>query len=155
MPLTIGFTARVNSSASAAFAASLAISSRAIRKKVSALSGRISADAVKMPHAGKTSELIEVALGALSNSPSAQAATRYAYDKGVTLAVVSSDLNTANHNYPTNYAETIEVNGVVADTYGLGAAEANEFGLPLSEVGVGGQAKGGSCPWKCGTAIAE
>ena len=68
--------------------------------------------------------------GALSNSPSAQAATRYAYDKGVTLAVVSSDLNTANHNYPTNYTETIEVNGVVADTYGLGAAEANEFGLP-------------------------
>lgn len=83
-------------------------------------------------------KVIEVALGALSNSPSAQAATRYAYDKGVTLAVVSSDLNTANHNYPTNYAETIEVNGTVADTYGLGAAEANEFGL-LTGVGLGAQ----------------
>ncbi len=89
-------------------------------------------------------KVIEVALGALSNSPSAQAATRYAYDRGVTLAVVSSDLNTANHNYPTNYAETIEVNGVVADTYGLGAAEANEFGLPLSSVGLGTQAPVGT-----------
>jgi len=74
--------------------------------------------------------VIEVALGALSNSPSAQAATRYAYDKGTTLAVVSSDLNTANHNYPTNYAETIEVNGVVPDTQGVAAGDANEFNLP-------------------------
>ena len=74
-------------------------------------------------------KVIEVALGALSNSPSAQAATRYAYDRGVTLAVVSSDLNTANHNYPTNYNETIEINGTVADTYGLGAAEGNEFDI--------------------------
>ena len=74
-------------------------------------------------------KVIEVALGALSNSPTAQAATRYAYDRGVTLAVVSSDLNTANHNYPTNYNETIEVNGTVADTYGLGAAEGNEFDI--------------------------
>lgn len=85
-------------------------------------------------------KVIEVALGALSNSPSAKAATRYAYDRGVVLAVVSSDLNTANHNYPTNYDEPIKVNGTVADTYGLGAAEANEFGLPLSDVGVGPQA---------------
>jgi hypothetical protein len=82
--------------------------------------------------------VIEVALGALSNSPTAKAATRYAYDQGVTLAVVSSDLNTANHNYPTTYDEPIKVNGVVADTYGLGAAEANEFGL--TPAGIGSQA---------------
>ncbi len=73
--------------------------------------------------------VIEVALGALSNSPTAKAATRYAYDKGVTLAVVSSDLNTANHNFPTHYDEVIRVNGTVADTYGLGA-DSNEFALP-------------------------
>ncbi|HWH30251.1 MAG TPA: S8 family serine peptidase [Mycobacteriales bacterium] len=79
--------------------------------------------------------VIEVALGALSNSPTAQAATRYAYDKGVTLAVVSSDLNTANHNFPTTYDEVIGVNGTVADTYGLGASEANEFGLTAGAVG--------------------
>jgi hypothetical protein len=89
-------------------------------------------------------KVIEVALGALSNSPTAKAATRYAYDKGVTLAVVSSDLNTANHNYPTNYDEVIGVNGTVADTYGLGAAEANEFGLPLTELGLGAQAPVGT-----------
>lgn len=89
-------------------------------------------------------KVIEVALGALSNSPSAKAATRYAYDKGVVLAVVSSDLNTANHNYPTNYDEPIKVNGTVADTYGLGAAEANEFGLPLTDLGLGAQAPVGT-----------
>ena len=70
--------------------------------------------------------VIEVALGALSNSEFSQAATRYAYDKGTTLAVVSSDLNTASHNYPTNYNEPIFVNGIVADTYGGD----NEFALP-------------------------
>ncbi|MCW2681472.1 MAG: hypothetical protein JWM62_2873, partial [Frankiales bacterium] len=89
-------------------------------------------------------KVIEVALGALSNSPTAKAATRYAYDKGVTFAVVSSDLNTANHNFPTHYDEVIRVNGTVADTYGLGAAEANEFGLPLTEVGLGAQAPVGT-----------
>jgi hypothetical protein len=79
--------------------------------------------------------VIEVALGALSNSPTAKAATRYAYDNDVTLAVVSSDLNTANHNYPTTYDEVIGVNGTVADTYGLGASEANEFGLTAGAIG--------------------
>ena len=74
--------------------------------------------------------VIEVALGALTNSQFSQAATRYAYERGSTLAVVSSDLNTANHNYPTNYNEPIEVNGIVADTFGIGADEANEFELP-------------------------
>ena len=74
--------------------------------------------------------VIEVALGALTNSRFSQAATRYAYERGSTLAVVSSDLNTAEHNYPTNYNEPIEINGIVADTYGIGADQGNEFELP-------------------------
>ncbi|MDP3856344.1 MAG: PKD domain-containing protein [Stagnimonas sp.] len=61
----------------------------------------------------------EVALGMLQNSKSGKAANRYAFDKGVALMQVSSDLNTADHNYPTNYNESVYINGCVADVHGL------------------------------------
>ncbi|HEV8574510.1 MAG TPA: S8 family serine peptidase, partial [Dehalococcoidia bacterium] len=86
----------------------------------------------------------EVALGVLQNSRFSQAATQYAFKKGVALMQVSSDLNTANHNYPTNYNNTIFVAGSVADAHGLGqnnqqlANGLQQFGIPVgSQIPVG------------------
>jgi hypothetical protein len=78
----------------------------------------------------------EVALGVLQNSRFSQSATQYAFEKGVALMQVSSDLNTANHNYPTNYNNTVFIAGSVADTQGLGqdneqlADALQQFGIP-------------------------
>ena len=79
-----------------------------------------------------------VALGVLQNTVTAREAVRYAYDKGVVVTSVSSDLNTANHNYPTNYDTTVFINGCAADTHGLGrdASELNELFVTL---GLGSQ----------------
>src|SRR5437867_1903924 len=63
-------------------------------------------------------EVIEAAIGALTTTEFAQAATQYAYEHGVALMEVSSDLNTADHNSPTNFNNTIFVKGVVADYEG-------------------------------------
>ncbi|MBA2282009.1 MAG: S8 family serine peptidase, partial [Acidimicrobiia bacterium] len=81
---------------------------------------------------------VVVALGVLQNTITAREAVRYAYEKGVVVTSVSSDLNTANHNYPTNYDETVFINGCVADTHGLGrdASELNELFVNL---GLGSQ----------------
>jgi hypothetical protein len=57
----------------------------------------------------------ENALGAIYNSPFARQATAYAISKGVTIMSVSSDLDTADHNYPTNYDDMIYVAGIVPD----------------------------------------
>ncbi len=67
------------------------------------------------------------AIGMLQNTPSAKAANDYAASKGVALMQVSSDLNTANHNYPTNYNDSIYINGCVADVHGL-SSEFFDFG---------------------------
>jgi hypothetical protein len=67
------------------------------------------------------------ALGVMQNTKTSKAATHYAAAKGVALMEVSSDLNTANHNYPTNYDDAVFINGCVADVHGL----ASDFG-PLS-----------------------
>ena len=63
-------------------------------------------------------EVIEAAIGAVTTTAFAQAATQYAYEHGVALMEVSSDLNTADHNSPTNFNNTIFVKGVVADLEG-------------------------------------
>ena len=57
-----------------------------------------------------------------SSTPSfARAAFEYAYkEKNVFFAIVSSDLNTADHNIPTLYDEAMQVQGTVADVQGLG-----------------------------------
>ena len=60
--------------------------------------------------------VVEGAVGGLLNSRFARRTFRYADAKGVTLTLVSSDLNTANHNYPTNYNEAIYVGGSLPDT---------------------------------------
>ena len=73
-------------------------------------------------------EVVESAIGGLSNPRFAREAFRVAYRKGVFFAVVSSDLNTANHNIPTVYDEAMQVQGVVPDTEGLGSSDAAEVG---------------------------
>src|SRR3712207_9588091 len=65
-------------------------------------------------------EVVEGAIGGLFNSRYAQRAFAYAYRRGVMLTIVSSDLNTANHNIPTVYDESMQVQGTVADVHGLG-----------------------------------
>ncbi len=73
--------------------------------------------------------------GVLGNSRTMREANRYAHRKGMALMHVSSDLNTANHNYPTNYVESIYINGCVADGHG----GSTEFDLPgLDQLGFGG-----------------
>ncbi len=63
-------------------------------------------------------EVIEAAIGALTTTEFAQAATQYAYEHGVALMEVSSDLDTADHNSPTNFNNTIFVKGTVSDYEG-------------------------------------
>jgi hypothetical protein len=57
----------------------------------------------------------ENALGAIYNSPFARQAAAYAVARGVTIMSVSSDLDTASHNYPTNYDDMVYVAGIVPD----------------------------------------
>lgn len=78
----------------------------------------------------------EVALGVLQNSRFAKFATQYAFDKGVALMQVSSDLNTSSHNYPTNYNNTIFVAGSVADAHGLGQNN-EQFAEFFRQFGIG------------------
>ncbi len=64
-------------------------------------------------------EVTEAAIGAVTTTEFAQAATQYAYEHGVAEMDVSSDLNTADHNSPTNFNNTIFVKGTVADLEGV------------------------------------
>jgi hypothetical protein len=58
----------------------------------------------------------EGAIGGLTNTRFARSAVRYADSKGMALMLVSSDINSANHNYPTNYNEAVYVAGSFPDT---------------------------------------
>src|SRR5918998_661929 len=78
----------------------------------------------------------EGALGGLLNSSFARRAFRYADSKGVAQMMVSSDINSANHNYPTNYNEAVYVAGSLPDTAPTENCEVP--GLP----GIGGGAGG-------------
>ncbi len=60
--------------------------------------------------------VVEVANGGLSNTRFSRRAYSYADSKGVSLMSVSSDINSANHNYPTNYNEAVYVGGALPDT---------------------------------------
>jgi len=61
-------------------------------------------------------EVVEVANGGLTNTRFSRRAYEYADSKGLALMSVSSDINSANHNYPTNYNEAIYVSGSLPDT---------------------------------------
>ncbi|HMC06802.1 MAG TPA: S8 family serine peptidase, partial [Solirubrobacterales bacterium] len=65
-------------------------------------------------------EIVEGAVGGLFNSSFDREVFRYAYSKGTLPVLVSSDLNTADHNFPTDYAQALMVQGTVADVNGLG-----------------------------------
>ena len=58
----------------------------------------------------------EGAIGGLTNTRFARSTVRYADSKGMALMLVSSDINSANHNYPTNYDEAVYVAGSYPDT---------------------------------------
>ncbi|MGH2953291.1 MAG: S8 family serine peptidase [Solirubrobacterales bacterium] len=58
----------------------------------------------------------EIANGGLTNTRFAREVYRYADEQGMALMSVSSDINSANHNYPTNYDEAIYVAGSLPDT---------------------------------------
>ena len=60
--------------------------------------------------------VVEGAVGGLTNSSFARSAFTYADAAGVALTLVSSDINSANHNYPTNYNEAIYVGGALPDS---------------------------------------
>jgi hypothetical protein len=60
--------------------------------------------------------VIEGAVGGLTNTQFARGVFRYADQQGLALMLVSSDINSANHNYPTNYNEAIYVAGAFPDT---------------------------------------
>src|SRR5439155_16665677 len=84
-------------------------------------------------------EVVEGAIGGLFNSGFARNAFEYAYRHGVFFAIVSSDLNTADHNIPTVYNEAMQVQGTVADVQGLGMDPPqqvidffNQRGVPFS-----------------------
>ena len=80
-------------------------------------------------------EVVEGAVGGLFNSRFGRAAFAEAYRKGVFLAIVSSDLNTADHNIPTVYDEAMQVQGSVSDVEGLGQSSA-EIGAFLGDLGI-------------------
>src|SRR5215208_4908811 len=65
---------------------------------------------------GNGASVAEGAIGGLSNTLFARNAVRYADRRGVALMLVSSDINSANHNYPTNYNEAVDVAGSLPDT---------------------------------------
>ena len=65
-------------------------------------------------------KVVEGAVGGLFNSRFARQAFAYAYSKGTLPVLVSSDLNTADHNFPTDYDQSLFVAGTVADTEGAG-----------------------------------
>jgi hypothetical protein len=73
-------------------------------------------------------EVTEAAVGVLTNARFSREAHQYAYEHGVAMMSVSSDLNTANHNFPTNYNHTIFVAGNVADVEGLGEDTSGDTG---------------------------
>jgi Subtilase family/RTX calcium-binding nonapeptide repeat (4 copies) len=60
--------------------------------------------------------IAEGAVGGLGNPGFARRAFKYADGKGMTLTMVSSDINSANHNYPTNYNEGIYIAGSLPDS---------------------------------------
>lgn len=60
--------------------------------------------------------VVEGAVGGLGNTQFARRAFSYADRKGLALMLVSSDINSANHNYPTNYNEAVYVAGSEPDT---------------------------------------
>jgi Subtilase family/RTX calcium-binding nonapeptide repeat (4 copies) len=67
--------------------------------------------------------VVEGAVGGLGNTRFARRVFEHADEQGVALTMVSSDINSANHNYPTNYNEAIYVAGAFSDTAPFGTCD--------------------------------
>lgn len=67
--------------------------------------------------------VVEGAIGGLGNTRFARRVFEHADQRGVALTMVSSDINSANHNYPTNYNEAIYVAGAFPDTAPFGTCD--------------------------------
>lgn len=74
--------------------------------------------------------VIEGADGALSHTAFTEAASEYAYQKGLVQTYSGDDLNTGNHNYPAAYSHAMLIQGTVPDSVGLGT-EAPDFAARL------------------------
>jgi Subtilase family len=66
--------------------------------------------------------VIEGANGSTYHSAFAESASQYAYEHGAVQTFSGDDLNTANHNYPANYAHAMLIQGTVPDSVGLGSS---------------------------------
>lgn len=69
-------------------------------------------------------KVLEGANGSLYHSAFAEAASQYAYERGVVQTYSGDDLNTGDHNYPANYEHAMLIQGTVTDTEGLGTESA-------------------------------
>ncbi len=63
--------------------------------------------------------VIEGAVGGFNNSGICRDAFKQADEAGLPIFIVSSDINSANHNYPTYLNEAVYVSGIVPDTFGV------------------------------------
>lgn len=69
--------------------------------------------------------IIEGALGGLNNSGICKDALEFAYKRGLVVMMASSDINSANHNWPTYLNEPMYCSGVVPDNFIEGADPKN------------------------------
>ena len=73
--------------------------------------------------------VVEGAVGGLTNTQFARRVFERADEQGLSLMLVSSDINSANHNYPTNYNEAVYVAGSMPDSAPFGTCN-GPGGLP-------------------------
>ncbi|MDQ1689546.1 MAG: cell wall-associated protease, partial [Frankiaceae bacterium] len=83
--------------------------------------------------------VIEGANGSLYHSAFTEAAVDYAWSKNVVMTFSGDDLNTGNHNYPSNYNHVLLIQGTVPDTDGLGQSNeiTSQFTQRFPQVPVG------------------
>ncbi|MBL92840.1 MAG: hypothetical protein CMH56_13630 [Myxococcales bacterium] len=68
--------------------------------------------------ADNEAKVVQEALGSVNNTPYAQSAINYAYNKGTAIIASAADENSYHHNYPGNADHTFYVHNIVADTDG-------------------------------------
>ncbi len=83
--------------------------------------------------------VIEGADGALAHSAFMEAASEYAYQKGLVQTFSGDDLNTGNHNFPAGYSHVMLIQGTVPDSVGLGQDAPEQAAALLLNLPVGSQ----------------
>ncbi|MEA2101507.1 MAG: FG-GAP-like repeat-containing protein [Thermodesulfobacteriota bacterium] len=64
-------------------------------------------------------KIIEGAIGGINSSGICKKAFSQADEQGLAIFIVSSDINSANHNFPTYLDEPVYCSGIVPDTFAL------------------------------------